>query len=285
MHPESRPLTPAHAAQMDLTDVQSTPDSRGLAIDQVGIKRLLLPVRVPERSGQLQSSLGTFSLTVALDSHTKGIHMSRLVEIALALAPELTLARLLEALDTMCDRESSPHSMLEVSFPFFRIKKSPMSGEESPLDYTVTWWGERSQGRVQWTWTLGVPVTTLCPCSREISLYGAHNQRAQVTLVLAPKIPLDIEAGLDIVEAQASAELYALLKRSDEKWVTERAFERPRFVEDLVRDIARSLASDPRLIRFSVEVENLESIHHHSAYARLSLSGSSQGDPGTSARS
>ncbi|EQD49058.1 GTP cyclohydrolase [mine drainage metagenome] len=278
MPPPSRTLAPARTIQPDLTDVQLAPDTRGLAIDQVGIKRLLLPVRVPERSGQLQSSLGTFSLAVALDAQTKGIHMSRLVEIAMALAPELTLARLLDALVTMCERVGSTRSMLEVSFPFFRRKQSPVSGAESPLDYTVTWSGERSSGCVQWTWTLGIPVTTLCPCSREISLYGAHNQRAQVTLVLAPKVPFDIETGLDLVESQASAELYALLKRSDEKWVTERAFERPRFVEDLVRDIARSLASDPRLARFSVEVENLESIHHHSAFARLSHAGAGPAD-------
>lgn len=270
MHPETHPV-PVCTPEPDLADVQAAPDARGLAIDQVGIKRLLLPVRVPERTGTLQSSLGTFSLAVALDPGTKGIHMSRLVEIALALAPALTLEHLLDALVTMCERERSARATLEVSFPFFRNKTSPVSGRESPLDYTVTWSGERALGYTQWTWTLGIPVTTLCPCSREISLYGAHNQRAQVTLMLAPKVPFDIETGLEIVEQAASAELFALLKRSDEKWVTERAFERPRFVEDLVREIARVLATDPRLARFSVDAENLESIHHHSAFAHLSF--------------
>ncbi len=280
MLPDTRPPSHPDTTQPELADVQSTPDTRGVAIHQVGIKRLMLPVRVPERTGQLQSSIGNFTLSVALAADTKGIHMSRLVEIALALAPELTPERLLDALHTMCLREGSNQSMLEVSFPFFRMKQSPVSGVESPLDYTVTWRGERSGETVQWAWTLGVAVTTLCPCSREISLYGAHNQRAQVTVMLEPLVPIDIETGLDLVEAQASSELYTLLKRSDEKRVTEQAFERPRFVEDLVRDISCALATDSRLVRFSVDVENLESIHHYSAFACLAQTQSRPGSGG-----
>lgn len=286
--PSAPPATPSDPTlQPELADVQAEPDARGIAIDQVGIKRLLLPVRVPDRSGTLQSSLGTFSLSVALDGATKGIHMSRLVEIALALAPELTLERLLEALTTLCEREHSPRSMLEVTFPFFRTKQAPVSGLTSPLDYMVTWSGERTAETVHWTWTLVIPVTTLCPCSREISLYGAHNQRAEVTLVLTPRASFDIESAFDRVEAQASAELYALLKRTDEKRVTEQAYERPRFVEDLIRDIARALTGDPRIAHFTITVENLESIHHHSAFAHLSGPGreSSRGQADTASRS
>jgi GTP cyclohydrolase I len=262
---------PALLPTAPIPDVQSASDPRGLDLDEVGIRQLKLPVGIPERTGGRQMSVGTFTLAVSLAADRRGIHMSRLVEIVHDLAPNFTPDRALAALEDMSRREEADRARLEVVFPFFRRKKAPVSGRESLLDYTVTWTGARCAAAPSgWSWILAVPVTTLCPCSREISLYGAHSQRARVTLALTPQTAVDIETGLDLVEAHASAELFALLKRSDEKYVTERAFERPRFAEDLARDIACALRDDRRFTHFRVTVENFETIHNHSAFASVS---------------
>ncbi len=262
---------PSIHSQAPMPDVQSAQDPRGLGLDEVGIQRLKLPVGIMERSGNRQMSVGTFTLAVSLAADRRGIHMSRLVEIVHTLAPHFTPDRAVATLGEMCQREEAAHARLEVVFPFFRRKRAPVSGSESLLDYTVSWIGERHPDiPSSWSWILSVPVTTLCPCSREISLYGAHSQRARVTLALSPRDTIDIETGLDLVERHASAELFGLLKRSDEKYVTEKAFEHPRFAEDLARDIACALRDDRRLTHFRVTVENFESIHNHSAFASVS---------------
>ncbi len=264
---------PAVRPQAPMPDIQSSRDPRGLNLDEVGIQRLKLPLGILERTDSRQMTVGTFTLAVSLDADRRGIHMSRLVEIVHALAPDFTPARALASLEEMCQREEAAHARLEVTFPFFRRKQAPVSGSESLVDYTVSWVGAKHPATPSsWSWILSVPVTTLCPCSREISLYGAHSQRARVTLTLTPRDTLDIETGLDLVESHASAELYGLLKRSDEKYVTERAYERPRFAEDLARDIACALRGDPRFTHFRVAVENFESIHNHSAFASVSSS-------------
>ncbi len=268
------PLPTDHSTihpEAPMPDVQSAPDPRGLGLDEVGIQRLKLPVGIMDRSGNRQMSVGTFTLAVSLAADRRGIHMSRLVEIVHALAPDFTPDRAVASLEEMRHREEAAHARLEVVFPFFRNKRAPVSGSESLLDYTVSWIGEKHPDtRSPWSWIFSVPVTTLCPCSREISLYGAHSQRACVTLTLSPRETIDIETGLDLVERHASAELFGLLKRSDEKHVTEKAFERPRFAEDLARDIACALRDDRRFTHFRVTVENFESIHNHSAFASVS---------------
>ena len=210
---------------------------------------------------------------VALPEERKGTHMSRLVmlleERAAPGAPPLTVANLRDLLDDLVVRLDAPGGRVELAFPFFVRKSAPVSGVTSLLDYAVTLAGELTGGRYVKTVTVAVPVTSLCPSSKEIAEYGAHNQRSLITITVRPNAQVFVQELLRIAEEEASCELYGLLKRSDEKYVTERAYDNPRFVEDLVRGVAGRLAADRRFDGFSVEAENFESIHNHSAYARI----------------
>jgi len=267
----NRPEPLAHL--MAIPDVQSGSDDRQLAIDQVGIKGLRYPLPFADRSGVVNATIATCNVYVALAEDRKGTHMSRLVELleerAAPGAAPLTVANLRELLDDLVVRLDAPGGRIELAFPYFVRKTAPVSGVASLLDYDVKLTGELDKGVYRQTITVHVPVTSLCPCSKEISDYGAHNQRSIVAIGVRPREPIFIDELLRVAEEEASAELYGILKRADEKYVTEQAYDNPRFVEDLVRGVAARLAADPRLDGFVVEAENFESIHNHSAYARI----------------
>ena len=254
-----------------IADVQSSPDQRNMPINQVGIKDLHFPLQIQSAEG-VQHTIARIGMTVALPASQKGTHMSRFV----ALMEErqhlvLDFTSLHQLTLDMLERLDAQAGRINISFPFFRKKAAPVSGITSFLDYAVTWQGEVSaSGEYSHRIKVLAPVTSLCPCSKEISQYGAHNQRSHVTVTLTcHKQEVSIEEIIDLVENKASCQLYGLLKRPDEKYVTEHAYENPKFVEDMVRDIAVALKNDPRIDRFSVESENFESIHNHSAYALI----------------
>ena len=254
-----------------IADVQSSPDQRNMPINQVGIKDLHFPLQIQSAEG-VQHTIAHIGMTVALPASQKGTHMSRFV----ALMEErqhlvLDFTSLHQLTLDMLERLDAQAGRIHISFPFFRKKAAPVSGITSFLDYAVTWQGEvPASGEYSHQIKVLAPVPSLCPCSKEISQYGAHNQRSHVTVTLTcHKQEVSIEEIIDLVENKASCQLYGLLKRPDEKYVTEHAYENPKFVEDMVRDIAVALKNDPRIDRFSVESENFESIHNHSAYALI----------------
>jgi GTP cyclohydrolase I len=258
----------------NIPDVQSDPDSRKLAIDKVGIKAIRHPVRIQERGSterapRAQQTIAVFNMYVGLPHHFKGTHMSRFVEILEAHEREITVETFLLMLREMVDKLEAEEGHIEMSFPYFIEKKAPVSGVKSLMDYEVTFSGEMHKGRQSFTMKVVVPVTSLCPCSKKISERGAHNQRSHVTVTARTNDFVWIEEIVDIVERQGSSELYGLLKRPDEKFVTERAYDNPKFVEDLVRDVASVLNLDERIDAYVVESENFESIHNHSAYALI----------------
>ncbi len=253
----------------NIPDVQSAPDSRKLAIDKVGIKAIRHPVRIQERSGAVQHTIATFNMYVGLPHHFKGTHMSRFVEILEAHEREITVESFLAMLKEMVDKLEAEEGYNQMSFPYFIEKQAPVSRVKSLMDYDVTFTGEVRGGKQRFTMKVVVPVTSLCPCSKEISERGAHNQRSHVTVSARTNDFVWIEEIVDLVEKQGSSELYGLLKRPDEKFVTERAYDNPKFVEDLVRDVAAVLNLDERIDAYVVESENFESIHNHSAYALI----------------
>jgi len=267
----NRPDTPQ--ALIPIADVQSGPDARELAIDQVGIKGLRYPLLFADSDGVAQTTIADCNVYVALPAERKGTHMSRLVALLESRSepgqPPLTLANFHGLLDALLVLLEAPGGRIEVAFPFFVKKTAPVSGVASLLDYAVRISGEIRDGRYRQVMSVAVPVTSLCPCSKEISEYGAHNQRSTITVTVATASPLFLTEIIRVAEDEASCELYGLLKRADEKYVTERAYDNPKFVEDLVRGIAARLQADPRLDGFVVEAENFESIHNHSAYARI----------------
>jgi GTP cyclohydrolase I len=258
----------------DLPDVQGSVDQRHLAIQRVGIKGVRHPLTVRDAQGVAQQTVGTWSLDVHLPETRKGTHMSRFV----ALMEEqhrtrevLDVASMRTLLATMVERLDAESGRIDVRFPFFITKRAPVSGVESMLDIEVSLVGRIANGVTDVALTVVVPVTSLCPCSKEISDYGAHNQRSHVTIEagVADGATLTVEELVRIAEEEASCEVYGLLKRPDEKYVTERAYDNPKFVEDLIRDVVARLNDEPRVTRYVVEVENFESIHNHSAYARI----------------
>ncbi|AUZ04048.2 MULTISPECIES: GTP cyclohydrolase FolE2 [Vitreoscilla] len=250
-----------------IPDVQSSVDSRNLPIQQVGIKNLRFPIHIATASGP-QTTVANLTMTVFLPADQKGTHMSRFVQLMEDEAQTvLDAAQLQRLTQDMLQRLDSHSGRLDMSFPYFRSKTAPISGIKSLLDYDVRVVGEIKDGQYQSQLQVLIPVTSLCPCSKEISQYGAHNQRSHVTINLTHTGGIQVDELIDIVEEQASCQLYGLLKRPDEKYVTERAYENPKFVEDMVRDVAATLRDDERVLAFTVESENFESIHNHSAYA------------------
>ena len=252
-----------------IPDVQSSQDTRNIPIDKVGIKSLRHPVKLAERAGGVQHSVGIFNMTVSLPAHFKGTHMSRFVEILENNEREISSQSFEGIVRQMVDRLDAQAGEMSMQFPYFVSKAAPVSGVKSLLDYQITFIGSLIDGRYRFTMKVEVPVTSLCPCSKEIARYGAHNQRSHVTITARTTKAVWIEELIDIVEQQASCELYGLLKRPDEKFVTERAYDNPKFVEDMVRDVAAALEQDERVLSFIVESENFESIHNHSAYALI----------------
>ena len=252
-----------------IPDVQSSADTRHLAIDKVGIKAIRHPVRVADKSGGVQHTIATFNMYVGLPHNFKGTHMSRFVEILNSREGEISVESFEGMLRDMVKRLEAEYGRVEMSFPYFINKAAPVSGVKSLLDYEVTFVGEVRKGEYTFSMKVVVPVTSLCPCSKKISDYGAHNQRSHVTITARTSEHVWIEEIVRMVEEQASCELYGLLKRPDEKYVTERAYDNPKFVEDLVRDVATVLNNDKRIEGYVVESENFESIHNHSAYALI----------------
>lgn len=256
-------------AKRSIADVQSSADTRHLAIDRVGIKGIRHPVKVKDKSVGVQHTIATFNMYVHLPHNFKGTHMSRFVEILNEHEREISVESFGSILRDMVARLEAQSGYIEMNFPYFVNKAAPVSGVQSLLDYDVTFIGECSGGTPRFIMKVMVPVTSLCPCSKKISERGAHNQRSHVTLTLRPNDFIWVEDVIRIVEEQASCELFGLLKRPDEKYVTERAYDNPKFVEDMVRDVAAVLNADPRIDAYIVESENFESIHNHSAYALI----------------
>ena len=252
-----------------IPDVQGSRDDRRLAIDRVGIKGIRHPVRIEGKTGEIQHTVARFNMYVHLPHDFKGTHMSRFVEILNSHEREISVESFETILREMVDRLEAESGRIEMSFPYFVNKAAPVSGVQSLLDYEVTFVGEIDRGSYRFTMKVQVPVTSLCPCSKEISEYGAHNQRSHITVTARTRGFVWIEDLVRICEEQASCELFGLLKRADEKFVTERAYDNPKFVEDIVRDIATVINRDPRIEAYMIESENFESIHNHSAYARI----------------
>ncbi|HJS89328.1 MAG TPA: GTP cyclohydrolase FolE2 [Steroidobacteraceae bacterium] len=267
MNPRSTAKT-ARNFLAEVEDVQGRADTRQLRINRVGIKDISHPVRVKDRAAGEQHTIATFNMYVSLPHNFKGTHMSRFVEI-LHTGREISVESFRAMLETMTERLEADAGHIEMSFPFFVMKRAPVSGVESLMDYRASLIGERRAGHtVMWVKVV-VPVTSLCPCSKGISDYGAHNQRSHVTITARLRKHIWIEELIDIAESEASCELYGILKRPDEKHVTERAYDNPKFVEDMVRDVATRLNADERIAAYVVESENFESIHNHSAYALI----------------
>jgi len=252
-----------------IADVQSSADTRHLAINKVGIKGIRHPVKVKDKSVGVQHTVATFNMYVHLPHNFKGTHMSRFVEILNEHEREISVESFVTILREMVERLEAKSGHIEMNFPYFVNKTAPVSGVQSLLDYDVTFIGEIANGMDHVTMKVVVPVTSLCPCSKKISDRGAHNQRSHVTITLRTNDFIWVEDVIRIVEEQASCELYGLLKRPDEKFVTERAYDNPKFVEDMVRDVAAALNDDERVDAYVVESENFESIHNHSAYALI----------------
>jgi len=256
---------------LHIPDTQSERDERHIAIQRVGVKDVRYPLTV-QVAGAEQSTSALWSLDVALPAEQKGTHMSRFVAWLDAQNEALDAPRLQQQLEVMLDKLNAADGRIEARFNFFLRKRAPVSGLQSLLDYGAAWIAERRAGRTTIWAEVAVPVKSLCPCSKEISDYGAHNQRSLVTIRAELLSTDDAPQWHELVrfaEESASCEIWPMLKRADEKWVTERAYENPKFVEDLVRDVALRLDAEPRIGRYTVDVENFESIHNHSAYARI----------------
>lgn len=252
-----------------MPDVQSTVDTRQIPIQRVGVKAVRHPLTVRTEIGDVQPTVGVWNLDVHLPAEQKGTHMSRFVALLEEHRAPLTIEQFRAMLASMLERLEAEAGRIEVTFPYFVNKTAPVSGVQSLLDYEVTLAGESRGGATRLFMKVMVPVTSLCPCSKKISQYGAHNQRSHVTIDAELAAELPVDALIRIAEEEASCELWGLLKRPDEKFVTERAYENPKFVEDLVRDVARRLDQDERIAAYVLEAENFESIHNHSAYALI----------------
>ncbi|MDR2710215.1 MAG: GTP cyclohydrolase FolE2 [Burkholderiales bacterium] len=262
-----------------MPDVQSEHDTRRLPIDRVGVKRLRYPIHFVDRDGAAQATVAACSAYIMLSAQQKGTHMSRLVTLFEEMSEKsakkpLKIGALRDWSALLLKRLGATAGELHLEFDFFARKKAPVSSIESTMNYLVRLSGEVKDGRYGERVEVDIPVTSLCPCSKRISDYGAHNQRSVVTLGVMLEEPMSDEPlfVMDLIrvaEEEASSELFAILKRADEKYVTEYAHDHPNFVEDMVRGIAQRLAADKRLASFSVEAENFESIHNHSAYAQI----------------
>ena len=256
---------------LHIPDTQSARDERHLAIQRVGVKDLRYPLAL-RMAGVVQHTAAAWTLDVALPADQKGTHMSRFVAWLDALAQSgeaLDVPGLRTRHAAMLQQLGASEGRIEAAFGFFLRKRAPVSGLQSLLDYQGRLIAETRAGQTSVLCEVAVPVKSLCPCSKEISDYGAHNQRSVVTLRVEPLAPLEWHELVRFAEDEASSEIWPMLKRTDEKWVTERAYENPKFVEDLVRDVALRLDADPRIGRYRVDVENFESIHNHSAWARI----------------
>ncbi|MCW8944097.1 MAG: GTP cyclohydrolase FolE2 [Sedimenticola sp.] len=255
------------SSALALEDVQNSADERRIPINKVGVKGIRHPALVKDRSGGEQRTIADFSLYVSLPHHFKGTHMSRFIEILNEHEKEITVRSFHEMLFEISDRLEAETSHIEMNFPYFVEKSAPVSGVKSLMDYDISFIGELNEDEMAVSIKVAVPATSLCPCSKGISEYGAHNQRSMITVTARIGGFIWIEELIDLIEDEASCDLFSVLKRPDEKYVTEKAYDNPKFVEDIVRDIADRLNNEKRITAYSVESENFESIHNHSAYA------------------
>lgn len=257
-----------------MIDIQNTPDTREIPLKKVGVKGLRYPVLVLDKLNGKQQTSATVNLFVNLPHDYKGTHMSRFIENFHRHHRNLGMKQFLQMLEDIRESLSAERAFGTMKFPFFMTKKAPVSGSESIMEYTCSYEGEVSEKKQNFYVTVSVPVTTVCPCSKAISEYGAHNQRGLVTVKLQNTSLFWIEDVIELIESCASCALYSILKRPDEKWVTEHAYDNPRFVEDVVREVCLGLKSFDKCEKpfswFSVECENYESIHNHNAYAYTS---------------
>ncbi len=252
---------------LKLDDKQSERDHRELRIDKVGVRGLKFPIQVHDKARRVQNTVATIGMFVDLPMEFKGTHMSRFVEVLNAHGRIIHVENINDILHALQKKLNSATSHLEIEFPYFMSKKSPVSRQESLMDYVARFDAAACGADIDFVLTVKANVTTLCPCSKAIARYGAHNQRGEVTVAVRSTKVVWIEDVVAMIEKSASSELYALLKRQDEKAVTERAYENPVFVEDLVRNVALKLKADRRVSWYKVEAENFESIHNHNAYA------------------
>jgi GTP cyclohydrolase IB len=253
---------------MSIPDVQSSVDTRRLAIQRVGVKGVRYPVTIGTPAGNV-ATVGTWNMYVHLPDDQKGTHMSRFIGLLEDNRAPLDVPKFSELMHNMVKLLEADAGRVELSFPYFINKTAPVSGVQSLMDYEVGFIGDIRNGQLEVTLKVLVPVTSLCPCSKKISEYGAHNQRSHITVSALLNGDLPLNELIANIEAQASCELYGLLKRPDEKYVTERAYDNPKFVEDLVRDVAGMLNAEERIAAYTLEAENFESIHNHSAYALI----------------
>jgi GTP cyclohydrolase IB len=252
-----------------IPDIQSSEDTRYIHIDRVGIKDIRHPVVVRDRSGRDQHTVATFNMYVSLPHNFKGTHMSRFVEILNHHEYEITVESFKRMIVEMTEVLHAEAGHIEMSFPFFMTKFAPISKVQSLMDYQVSFIGQIQNQVTSVLVKIVVPITSLCPCSKNISDYGAHNQRSHVTVQARLRSFVWVEELIEMIEKVGSCELYGLLKRPDEKYVTEKAYDNPKFVEDIVRDVAIRLNADNRITAYVIESENFESIHNHSAYAMV----------------
>jgi GTP cyclohydrolase I len=256
--------------EIAIADVQSRPDQREIAIDKVGIRSLRHPVSIRNQDGTSQHSIAEFEMMVNLAKDVKGTHMSRFVDVLHAQASPYDVVTFQAMLGVMTECLGAQQGYITMHFPFFMKKNAPVSKVPSLLDYQASFIGKWTDGKAQTQLRVVVPVTSLCPCSKEISRYGAHNQRSHITITVIIQEPIAFESLIEMAESHASSELYGILKRDDERYITEKAYENPKFVEDMVRDVAIVLKQDPRILGFNISSENFESIHNHSAFAEIS---------------
>jgi GTP cyclohydrolase I len=261
---------------MFLPDIQSRLDVRQLAIQRVGVRGIVHPLAVVTQSGEVVHTVAHTDMFVGLGASVKGTHMSRFIEVLQATSAPMNLSGLRSLMRAMLERLEAERGFIEIRFPFFVNKTAPVSGVQSLMDYQVGMRIEQGPGGpleepARVTMEVQVPVTSLCPCSKEISDYGAHNQRSHITIKAELVRDIAVETLIGIAEQSASCELWGLLKRPDEKYVTERAYDNPKFVEDLVRDVALAVQARDEVLAFSVASENFESIHNHSAYACIEV--------------
>lgn len=253
---------------MFLPDVQAAVDARNIAIQRVGVKSMTYPMMVATPKGP-QPTVASVDMYVALPAEQKGTHMSRFIEVLQQHHAPLSPDSLRQLMAAMLARLEAADGLIEFRFPYFVMKSAPVSGVESLMDYQVRLTAEHQGGRLKLTQSVVAPVASLCPCSKNVADYGAHNQRSHLTVAVELDGDMAVEELVRIAEGAASAEVWGLLKRTDEKYVTERAYDNPKFVEDMVRDIALALNREPRVAAYRIEAENFESIHNHSAYALI----------------
>ncbi len=255
-----------------IVDVQGYEDERHIAIDKVGVKNVTYPMTLKTRDGDSQSTVAKVNMYVALPHHQKGTHMSRFLEVLNDHRSEpLTPDRIPEVTAAIRDRLNAETAHFEASFTYFMCKKAPVTEMKGLMDYEVTFECEANGSPETSSFIIGVaaPATSLCPCSKEISEYGAHNQRCRISARVKFEGTLWIEDLVETLESAASSPVYAVLKRPDEKFVTEAAYDNPKFVEDIIRDLALALDKDDRISWYEIDSENFESIHSHNAYAQI----------------